>query len=189
MGLTQPFEHVRFANLDVPACRFESLSRRGTDRGAAIDEHRARASFGPETSRDSEQERAVTCTEFDDQSQRRLCRAHRAHHGARVPHERVDLLQIAARLNGSRIVRRQVIENFGLNVSSHVGRPKGRHYGGVWVTVRSAGLQAGDHSTSSRAPWQLKPAPNEDIHQLPPGACSLSAACSTKYTHGLLTLP
>ena len=79
------------------------------------------------------------------------------------------VLEIAARLDGLRIVSRQAVEEFGLNRSPH-------------RVVRG-------HSTASSTPWQLKPAPNDDIHQYPPGACSASAACSTKYTHGLLTLP
>jgi hypothetical protein len=35
------------------------------------------------------------------------------------------------------------------------------------------------HAASSNAPWQLKPAPNDDIHHHPDGALSRSAACIT----------
>ena len=45
------------------------------------------------------------------------------------------------------------------------------------------------YSTSSSAPWQLKPAPKEDIHQRPPGALPPRAACRTKRTKGLLRFP
>jgi hypothetical protein len=38
-----------------------------------------------------------------------------------MPHERVDLLQIAARPNGARIVGGQVVEKLGLNMSLHGG--------------------------------------------------------------------
>ena len=34
-----------------------------------------------------------------------------------------------------------------------------------------------DQATRSKAPWQLNPAPNEDIHHHPGGARSASAAC------------
>src|SRR5437868_15408372 len=45
------------------------------------------------------------------------------------------------------------------------------------------------YSTSSSTPWQLKPAPKEDIHQRPPGALPPRAACRTKRTKGLLRFP
>lgn len=36
------------------------------------------------------------------------------------------------------------------------------------------------YSTASKAPWHVKPAPNDDIHHQPPGVPSARAASSTK---------
>jgi len=45
------------------------------------------------------------------------------------------------------------------------------------------------YSTLSRAPWQLKPAPKEDINHQPPGAFSFRAECNVCRTNGLLMFP
>ncbi len=72
-----------------------------------------------------------------------------------VAHPGVDAAQIAARADGARIVRRKRVENFRLD--------------GAFHTLL----------TSKNAPWQLKPAPNADIHQRPPGT-SRNARSRTK---------
>ena len=71
-------------------------------------------------------------------------------------HRTVDAPQVAARTDGGGVVGGQRVERFG---GHHAHR---------------------GHATFNSAPWQLKPAPNDDNHHQPPGAASASAASSTK---------
>ena len=81
----------------------------------------------------------------------------RALEDAARAHEGVDAAQVAARALRRRVVGREMVERLGLeNARQHA------------------------QSTFSSAPWQLKPAPNDDSHHQPPGASSASAASSTK---------
>jgi hypothetical protein len=57
----------------------------------------------------------------------------------------MDPSEIATRTHRRRVVLRKMVERFGSNRPAH-------------------------QATSSKAPWQLKPAPNADIHHQPPGA-------------------
>jgi hypothetical protein len=68
-----------------------------------------------------------------------------------IAHPVVDAAQIAARTHGARVVGRQRVEQFGLDDAFHAAL------------------------TSKNAPWQLKPAPNADIHQRPSGTESFKA--------------
>src|SRR5690348_4575062 len=95
-------------------------------------------------------------------------------HDGRVAHPGVDAPQIAARPPGPGIVRRQLIEQLGLDVAIH---------------FKDEPEDEDDYPTSSSAPWQLKPAPNDDIHHNPSGTASCKARWSTKKTVGLLILP
>src|ERR1019366_7779106 len=90
-------------------------------------------------------------------------------HDARMPHPGVEPAEIAARAQGRLILRRQDIQQFRQDNAFH-GASK-------------------FYSTSNSAPWQVNPAPNDDIHQSPPGAFSASAACRTNKTEGLLMFP
>ncbi len=65
---------------------------------------------------DVQQKRAVACSELDKEARGGRGGAQRVRHETPVPHERVDLLQIAPRLNGARIVGGQLVENFRLDV-------------------------------------------------------------------------
>ena len=78
----------------------------------------------------------------------------------------VDAAQVAPRALRGRVVGREVVERLGLeDARQHRVR---------------LGRASAAHSTASNAPWQLKPAPNDDSHHQPPGASSASAASSTK---------
>ena len=80
----------------------------------------------------------------------------RAGEDAARAHERIDAAQVAPRPLRDRVVRREVVERLGLE--------RARQH----------------HSTRSSAPWQLKPAPNDDSHHHPAGASSAIAAARTK---------
>ena len=118
--------------------------------------------------RDLEHQPAVAAAELEDAqrpapARRPAARAERASEDPARAHERVDAAQVAARALRHRIVGREVVERLRLeDARQHVDA--GRHR----------------HSTRSSAPWQLKPAPNDDSHHQPAGAPSASAASSTK---------
>ena len=74
-------------------------------------------------------------------------------------HEGVDAAQVAAGALRRRVVGRKLVER---------------------LRLEDARQHARAYSTFSSAPWQLKPAPNDDSHHHPPGASSANAASSTK---------
>src|ERR1017187_375344 len=85
-----------------------------------------------------------------------------------MAHPGIEPAEIAARAQGGFILWRQDVEQFWQNNSFHTQKV---------------------YSTSSNAPWQLKPAPNDDIHHRPPGAPSASSACTTNKTEWLPMFP
>ena len=45
------------------------------------------------------------------------------------------------------------------------------------------------YCTSNNAPWQVMPAPNDDINHVPPGALAFNAFSRANKTLGLLMFP
>ena len=83
------------------------------------------------------------------------CPSARARRSASA-HRPVDAPQVTARAHGAGVILGQAVQHFGGDDAGH------------------------QRLTPSKAPWQLKPAPNDDSHHQPSGASSASAASSTK---------
>ena len=180
----KPIERIRNDGIDLP---FECVERRDRfnrrarlqvqqgrrDRAGAQSAPgcacRCRESVGgsAEPLRHSEEKRSVARAEVGDMG--RLAAGHRwlkrVSHDFVIAHHGVDTTQIAAGPDCARIVRRKPVEKLGLNIAVHL------------------------EVTSSSAPWQLNPAPNDDIHQRPSGVLPERARSRTNKTVGLLMFP
>ena len=89
----------------------------------------------------------------------------RAREDSGIAHQSVHAAEIAARALRARVVGRQQVEQLGLDDPFH------------------------GPATSSNAPWQLNPAPKDDIHHKPSGTLPWSAACKTNKTKSNASKP
>src|SRR5206468_11698211 len=105
--------------------------------------------------------------------------------------DRVQATNVPSRAGRPRVVCRQDVQQFRLDLAHITQRTRGlsEHLPLQRRRWTAASPRTSFHSTSSKAPWQLNPAPNDESHHQPPGALSASAACITKYTDALLILP
>src|SRR5512139_3221116 len=176
--MLEPLEDVRGNDLDGPtdaSQRGQGGGRHGRLRVEQRDDGLRPAARA--VLRQTREQRAVAGAELDEA--KRLARrdgVERARKHAGVTHDSVHDAQVAPRAQRAGVVRRKLVEQ----LRDDAARPAR----GPFRTLRQCA-----HATSSSAPWQLKPAPNDDIHHQPPCARSARAASSTKYTNALLKLP
>ena len=160
----EPFEDVRPPTdcaRQPRASNARASSRRSTMPWRSTSERRA----GTRVTRSAQRSRARTRRRrrrSRQRSRRSRSRVHAVRRAtiAALRHERVDAHQVAARALRARIVRRQLVQPLGLH----------------------AALAPSAHATRSSAPWQLKPAPKDDIHHQPPGARAAQRAPRARRT-------
>ena len=99
----------------------------------------------------------------------------------RRAHGAVDAAQVAARALRRRVVGGEEVERLGRDAArqgaAHRRPPRDRR---LPADRAAAPVVLVTPATSSSAPWQAKPAPNDDSHHQPSGASSAIAASSTK---------
>lgn len=110
VGAPQPFEYISTSRFDIPAEPIERGSRFRAERWAPIDQHGAHAGGdGSKPPRDAEQKGPVSRSQVDNAGP-----GDRAAQGpsqkSRMPHQDIDLPEIAPGLDRARIVGLELIE-------------------------------------------------------------------------------
>src|SRR5262249_49405901 len=134
----------------------------------AVEQDHASASDARKSRGHAEREPAVARADLGPRAQRLRGAREGGSDDRAVAHERVHAHEVPPAALRARILRVELVEPLGLDAARFGHRA---------------------HATSSSAPWQLNPAPNEVIHHAPPRAFARNARSRTKSTNGLLRLP